>query len=283
MCRVCSSAVSVPSGSSRSGRGAAVVEHAARCRCSRGADERRGRRPGRSGRSTACTGGRTSRSPIRVPPPRWRRRTGRRGRPGRGDPVGVDHQVGHRGRRQDRVVAAGGQVDVARGPAEPPRQLGVHGGASTSRKSRVAPPTQALRGQVGRSCRCSRSGRWAARAAAARRWWCRGRSWSRRGRRSRRGSGCSAVARPNASPRAGAKSAYTSMEVSPDGSTSRRPRRQRAARRRPRRAARSRRGVGGLHEPVDLLGRAGARRDRPDRGALAGAGERDDRDGDRRA
>ena len=64
---------------------------------------------------------------------------------GAGAPVGVDHQVGHRGRRQDRVVAAGRQVDPALAPAEPLRELGRRSrAASTSAKSRVAPPTQAL-------------------------------------------------------------------------------------------------------------------------------------------
>ena len=37
---------------------------------------------------------------------------------GAGAPVGVDHQVGDRRRRQDGVVAPGGQVDAALGPGE---------------------------------------------------------------------------------------------------------------------------------------------------------------------
>ena len=41
------------------------------------------------------------------------------GGPGAGVPVGVDHQVGHRRGRQDRVVATRGQVDLAGAPAEP--------------------------------------------------------------------------------------------------------------------------------------------------------------------
>ena len=47
------------------------------------------------------------------------------GDPRAGVPVGVDHQVGHRGRRQDRVVAPGREVDPPRAPAEPLREVGV--------------------------------------------------------------------------------------------------------------------------------------------------------------
>ena len=43
---------------------------------------------------------------------------------GRRGPVGVDHQVRHRGGRQDRVVAAGLEVHAALGPAQPADQLG---------------------------------------------------------------------------------------------------------------------------------------------------------------
>jgi hypothetical protein len=44
-----------------------------------------------------------------------------------GVPVGVDHQVGHRAGRQDRVVAPGRQVDATLAPGEPLLELGLHG------------------------------------------------------------------------------------------------------------------------------------------------------------
>ena len=42
------------------------------------------------------------------------------GHAGAGAPVGVDHQVGHRDRRQDRVVATCRQVHAPLGPGEAP-------------------------------------------------------------------------------------------------------------------------------------------------------------------
>ena len=49
------------------------------------------------------------------------------GDPGAGVPVGVDHQVGHGGRRQDRVVASGRELDPAGTPAQTGRERRLHG------------------------------------------------------------------------------------------------------------------------------------------------------------
>ena len=49
------------------------------------------------------------------------------GVPRTGGPVGIDHQVRDRARRQDRVVAPGPELDGAIGPAQPPLDLGVEG------------------------------------------------------------------------------------------------------------------------------------------------------------
>ena len=135
-------------GSSRCGRAAG------RCRRPTGSlldatrvdERRRTRARAYAGSLNRCTPSRASRSPIRVPPPRPAEdRLALVGVPRAGGPVGVDHQVGHRRGRQDRVVAAGRQVDRRVGPAEPLRPARRPcRAASTSVKSRVAPPTQAL-------------------------------------------------------------------------------------------------------------------------------------------
>ena len=141
--------------------------------------------------------------------------------------------------------------------------------ASTSGKSRVAPPTQAL--VAGRRLgRCSRSGRSAARAAAAARCWSRGRSWSPRGPRSRRGAG--PPRRHGRTPRrAPVRSRGTRRwrcrrraRASPG-----RPRR-RAARRRPRLASTPCGGVGRLDQRRHLVG-GGRGAETTGRGALAAA------------
>ena len=102
--------------------------------------------PAYDGSENRSTPSRTIRSPTRVPPPALavdRLPVVGVARPG--VPVGVDHQVGDRGGRQDRVVATGGQVDPAGAPARGGCATSAsRASASTSAKSRVAPPTQAL-------------------------------------------------------------------------------------------------------------------------------------------
>ena len=111
--------------------------------------------PGRCAASAGSVG--DSRSPMRVPPPAGRDTvrpsSASRARP---RPVRVDHQVGDRARRQQRLVAPGRQVDPALRPAQPRRRARRPARAtSTSAKSRVGTPTQAEPVEVGATCALS--------------------------------------------------------------------------------------------------------------------------------
>ena len=104
-------------------------------------------------------------------------------------PVEVDEQVGDRAGRQQRLVAAGLEVDPARRPAEAAGQLGVDLGRRRRRRSRGCPGRPTTTATSRWSCRSPRSGRSAARAGPGPRSRCPGRASTSGARRSRTARG----------------------------------------------------------------------------------------------